>query len=68
MTPAVSYLKVRSWHILAKVDAAGWKTRCGLTVNEDAPVTDILPFDEKSCESCLRGIARDFDQAAEVLL
>jgi hypothetical protein len=51
----MSYLKIGSWHTLARVDDRGWWTRCGrLVTTEPAPVSDSLPLDEKSCETCLR--------------
>lgn len=55
----MTFLKLRSWHLLAKVTAAGWETRCGRTVNQDARVSDALPSNEKSCEVCLRLNAAD---------
>lgn len=55
----MTFIRAKSWHILARVTAAGWETRCGRHVNEDASVSDTLPGDEKSCESCLRYNAGD---------
>lgn len=50
----MSFLKVRSWHTISRVDDTGWHTRCGLTVNDSAPASDHIPLDEPSCETCLR--------------
>lgn len=51
----MSYLKIESWHVLVRVDEAGWHTRCGrLVTTEAAPASDHLPLDEKSCETCAR--------------
>jgi len=59
----MSYLKVRSWHRIAKVDDAGWHTRCGITVTtESVPASDTLPLGEKSCETCLRLEVVDTDR------
>jgi len=58
----MSYIRVRSWHVVAKVDAVGWRTRCGLTITtEDAPVSDRLPLEDPSCESCARLTLHDAD-------
>lgn len=48
-----------SWHILARVTASGWETRCGRFMDEEGPVSDRLPDGEKSCETCLRLNAND---------
>ena len=57
----MTYIRARSWHVLSRVTAGGWQTRCGLRRSESArwPVADQLPLDDKSCESCLRYTARD---------
>lgn len=55
----MTYIRSRSWHVLAKVTAEGWRTRCGINLTESAVVSDSLPLDEKSCESCLRYNAAD---------
>lgn len=56
----MSYLKVRSWHRIDRVDDRGWHTRCGLLVTtEKVPASDTIPLDEKSCETCLRLAAHD---------
>lgn len=44
-----------SWH----VESAPDETRCGRWLDADAPRSDDLPIGEKSCESCLRLVARD---------
>jgi len=61
---ARSYLKLESWHVLASVNDAGWRTRCGRVITtEKTQASDHLPLGERSCESCLRLIARDDDSA-----
>ena len=49
-----------SWHNLFR---EVW-TRCGLLPDVDAPRADDLPLGEKSCESCLRLVARDAERIA----
>lgn len=59
----MSYLKIVSWHSLARVTAEGWYTRCGRVVTiEDAPARDTLPLDEPTCETCLRLTIHDRDR------
>jgi hypothetical protein len=59
----MSYLKIGSWHLIARVDDRGWWTRCGrLVTTEPAPAADRLPLDEKSCETCLRLSQADTDR------
>jgi hypothetical protein len=42
-----------SWHLLVRVDAAGWRTACGLIVTWDAPVRpEEPPTDERWCARC----------------
>lgn len=59
----MTYIRTKStrgsWHILARVTAEGWVTRCGVSINEETPVSDALPLNERSCESCLRYNASD---------
>lgn len=51
----MSWMKIVSWHRIAKVTAAGWHTRCGrLITTQDAAVSDSLPLSEPSCETCAR--------------
>jgi hypothetical protein len=54
-----TYIRAKSWHLLRKVTDAGWITRCGLTLNEDADVAYELKLNQKTCESCLRYAKRD---------
>ena len=46
------YTRIRSWHVLEN-----GKTLCGRKVDVFAPVDTDLPA-EKSCETCLRILAR----------
>jgi hypothetical protein len=60
----MSYLKIGSWHTIARVDDAGWWTRCGrLVTTQKVPASDHLPLGEKSCETCLRLSRADEDRA-----
>lgn len=50
-----AWVKLESWHVVnpAHPDA----TVCGIAIEEDDPTSDELPG-EKSCENCLRIVAR----------
>jgi hypothetical protein len=50
------WVKIRSWHALRPHDHFGPTTYCGRDA-EGREVRDELPS-EKSCESCLRIVAR----------
>lgn len=51
----MKYVRIRSWHVILTPTRAfdTYRTRCGRTVTTTA-VTNELPLDEKSCETCLR--------------
>ena len=52
------YVLVKSWHRVKTVTRAGWYlTLCGRTAKADALTSAELPGG-KSCESCLRIMAR----------
>jgi len=51
------WVKIRSWHVLRD---DGLATLCGRQANGD--IVDTLPA-EKSCETCLRIVARQDDPA-----
>ena len=54
-----------SWHVIARVDDAGWHLRCGRTLTtERATASDHLPAGERTCESCLAGSLRDDETPA----
>lgn len=55
------WVKIVSWHILSGVESRGgqMKTLCGRWVDALSPVVDEFPYDEKSCEVCLRIKAMD---------
>ena len=55
----VTWVRIRSWHALSKRQDIPW-TRCGCRPAVDAEKSDELPAG-KSCERCLRIIARDAD-------
>jgi hypothetical protein len=61
---AITWIKLRpdkglSWH---SVFREIW-SRCGLFFPSDAPRADDLPAGERSCENCLRLLARDAERA-----
>lgn len=68
----VTFVKIRSWHALSGLVSRGGleQTRCGRWVRVEGslvdggqevhPTSDTLPA-EKSCEVCLRLIAREAD-------
>lgn len=51
-----TWVRIRSWH----ASVGGGRTLCGRTVPADAEYLDTLPA-AKSCETCLRGVARRED-------
>lgn len=57
---SVMWVKIRSWHAVRLTRSIEPRTVCGRTAPQSAPVSDVLPG-EKSCESCLRIIARRVD-------
>ena len=54
----MTYAKIRSWHVVKTYDPP--KTYCGRDFDPDDETVDELPG-EKSCESCLRSVARQVD-------
>ncbi len=54
----MTYAKIRSWHVVKTSEPP--VTRCGRPFDSDAETITVLPG-EKSCESCLRSVARDVD-------
>lgn len=48
------YFKIRSWHIRREPVTTPWKAYCGQRVRHTSEVSNELPGDEKSCETCLR--------------
>jgi hypothetical protein len=59
------WVKLKSWHALrGPKDHFGPTTRCGRDA-EGKEVVDDLPGTEKTCESCLRHVARDREAAEE---
>ena len=55
----IKWVKLESWHVLA-VD----KTLCGFAIDDADEVRDELGA-EKSCENCLRIMARKKDVAEQ---
>jgi hypothetical protein len=53
----IQWVKLESWHVLAPD-----KTLCGLDISDADEVRDELGT-EKSCENCLRILARKTDLA-----
>ena len=55
---AVLWVKLASWHLVGK----GGFTRCGRPFLTSSPSSVDLPFDEKSCENCLRLAKHDAEK------
>jgi len=56
------WVRIRSWHLAVQSRALGAvPTRCGRWA-EGLAVSD-LPLEAKSCETCLRLLARDQEKA-----
>lgn len=53
----MTWVKVRSWHAIRLTRSLEPRTLCGRTAAADAELSETLPA-EKSCESCLRILAR----------
>ena len=60
----MKWVKIRSWHAVQFVGRGGqlYRTYCGRWSALGAEVVDDLPA-EKSCETCLRIVARQQDTA-----
>ncbi len=60
----VTWVRIRSWHAASGLvsRAGGIKARCGRWVDPGNETSDTLPAG-KSCETCLRLVARDNDGA-----
>jgi len=58
----IQWVKIRSWHAIRPHDHFGPSTYCGRTPKDNAEVVDELPT-AKSCETCLRIVARLQDDA-----
>ena len=57
----MNWVKIRSWHGVRTTFRSGKAvTLCGRLVPADAEITPTLPG-ERSCESCLRIVARRAD-------
>ena len=54
------WVRIRSWHALSGLTAG--HTLCGRRAGSDADVSDQLPSGEKSCETCLRLLARTLER------
>jgi len=54
------WVKVKSWHVLKYryTEGHGGRTLCGLWADADKPRSDDLFLTEKSCETCLRLMAK----------
>ena len=56
----VTWVRIVSWHAVRLTRSIAPRTRCGRTAAADAPIRTVLPA-EKSCETCLRIVAREAD-------
>lgn len=54
------WVKIKSWHAVRLTRSIEPRTLCGRKASGDAEVVDTLPAG-KSCESCLRIVARRAD-------
>jgi hypothetical protein len=61
----IQWVKLRSWHAARPKDHAD-TTYCGRDIAAGAAVSDVLPAG-KSCELCLRIVARLNDDAARAV-
>ena len=55
----MTYVFIRSWHLVRSWEPP--RTRCGRWFDVDREAVDVLP-DEKSCETCLRWVAREVEE------
>jgi len=55
------YARIRAWHVIREWRGAAWFFLCGRDVPDSTPTVDALPWNEPSCESCLRIVRRQDD-------
>jgi hypothetical protein len=59
----MKWVKIKSWHAVKSYSRAAWvETHCGRWASHSPEVVEELPA-EKSCETCLRIVARIQDQS-----
>lgn len=56
-----TWVRIRSWHALVQTPGGVRWTRCGRSPSPVDELSDELPAG-KSCETCLRLVARDNDR------
>jgi hypothetical protein len=56
----IRWVKIDSWHAIRGDSMGHHLTMCGRVVNELGETSETLPA-EKSCENCLRIVARAMD-------
>ena len=56
----MTWVKIKSWHAVRLTRSIEPRTYCGRSASRDAEISNDLPS-EKSCESCLRILARKVD-------
>lgn len=56
----MTYIRLRSWHILR-----GTRTRCGRPTSTVDRTTDTLPLDERSRVTCLQQEAHDRERPSD---
>lgn len=55
-----TYARIISWHRVRFMSRGSqYWTRCGKWAPTNSPVSDTIPLDEKTCETCLRLTLRD---------
>jgi len=57
----VLWVKIESWHAIGPDTIVEYRTLCGIATPPDSETSDLLPAD-KSCENCLRILARANDE------
>jgi hypothetical protein len=60
--PDYKWFRIRSWHLIDKVEPDRVYARCGRSRPHPVEAADTLSADVKSCERCLLFAARDHDK------
>jgi hypothetical protein len=57
------WFKLKSWHAYRYTSRGSrYIARCGKWTNGGDPLSNVLPLDERSCESCLRLLKHDAER------
>lgn len=60
--PGRNYVKSDQWHILARVDDAGWHARCGAKLSDSMETSTKLRVNEATCNTCTELALADEDK------